>query len=215
MDTNRYRAFSLALFGELLDYWVKLQPKGFDKRFNTSWSQHLFISLSPEKRTYPRRLVAIFMWLYVLSMHTSSASLGVYLVPSLPPLISRSECSSLGTIFFQHGANGARCVKKRRILQGSVDHGEPQGQTAASFRRCTGMVIFILFYFFISCSHVSYSNTVYGSVPGSFGFWFPYSVIHTTLQMELLDDLDLFVFPIETVNVSHGSNPDGGECSLK
>ena len=32
---------------------------------------------------------------------------------------------------------------------------------------------------------------------------------------ELLDDLDLFVFPIETVNVGRSSNANGGECSLK
>lgn len=47
-------------------------------------------------------------------MHTSSASLGVYLVPSLPPLIGRSECSSLGTIFFQHGA---RCVGELHLKE--------------------------------------------------------------------------------------------------
>ena len=75
------------------------------------------------------------------------------------------------------------------------------------------MVIFILFYFLISCSHLSYSNTMWGSVPGSFGF---YSLIEYSHNItELLDDLDLFVFPIETVNVSRSSTPDGSECSLK
>lgn len=64
-----------------------------------------------------------------------------------------------------------RQMCRRAPLKASVDHGEPQGQTAASFRRCTGMVIFIVCYFLISCSHLSYSNTVWGSVPGSFGFY--------------------------------------------
>lgn len=175
MDTDRYRAFSLALFGELLDYWVKLQPKGFDKRFNTSWSSiySLFIA---RKTNLPASL----------SRHNNvtlcAFNAYVKCIAWSVPCPKSTSAEANAAAWVQYFSNMAPDVWRRAPLKGSVDHGEPQGQTAASFRRCTGMIIFILFYFFLCCSHLSYSNTMCGSVPGSFGFWFPYWVILTMLQ---------------------------------